>query len=225
MQCLKCKSRYHLFLKCPEGGRSEKVNYIIMMMDMAEDFSEPDSGELLAEFIGDFLCDNLDHNVVTDIENNADDISCVNLIDKHSDDTCDVYDGLCTDTGCRFTMCGLRKYNALLRSTDTKRTASALSHRRFKFGNTILDSLGTATICFQTTFGELMAYDTDVIQVNVPALFGLLLMRVTNADVLVSSMQLRSPRWSADLREHGGHLYVEEKRDIFISKYLEAGVP
>jgi hypothetical protein len=64
MQCQKCKSRYHLFLKCPEGRRSEKVNYINMMMDMAEDFSERDPGELLAECIGDFLYDDLDHNVV-----------------------------------------------------------------------------------------------------------------------------------------------------------------
>jgi hypothetical protein len=42
--------------------------------------------------IGDFLYDDLDHNVVTDTKNNADDISCVNLVDKHNDDTCDVYD-------------------------------------------------------------------------------------------------------------------------------------
>jgi hypothetical protein len=28
MQCHKFKSRYLLFFKCPEGGRSEKVNYI-----------------------------------------------------------------------------------------------------------------------------------------------------------------------------------------------------
>jgi hypothetical protein len=50
-------------------------------------------------------------------------------------------------------------------------------------------------------------------------------MRVANGDVLVSSMQLRSPTWSADLREHGGHLYVNEKRDIVTSNYLEARVP
>jgi hypothetical protein len=50
-------------------------------------------------------------------------------------------------------------------------------------------------------------------------------MRVANAGVLVSSMQLRSPRWSVDLREHGGHLYVKEKRNIVTSNYLEAGVP
>jgi hypothetical protein len=56
---------------CPEGGRSVKVNYISMMMDMAEDFSERDPGELLAECIGDVLYDDLDHNVVTDIENNV----------------------------------------------------------------------------------------------------------------------------------------------------------
>jgi hypothetical protein len=74
MQCHKCKSRYHLFLKFPEGRRSEKVNYISMMMDMAEDFSELDPGEILAECISDFLYDYLDHNVVTDIENNADDL-------------------------------------------------------------------------------------------------------------------------------------------------------
>jgi hypothetical protein len=86
-------------------------------------------------------------------------------------------------------------------------------------------SLGTATICFQTTSGELLAYDTDVIQLNVPALFGLILMRVANADVLVSLMQLRSPTWSADLREHGGHIYVKEKRNIVTRNYLEAGVP
>jgi hypothetical protein len=35
MHCHKCKSRYHHTLKCPEGGRSEKVNYISTMMDMA----------------------------------------------------------------------------------------------------------------------------------------------------------------------------------------------
>jgi hypothetical protein len=78
-------------------------------------------------------------------------------------------------------------------------------------------SLGTATICFQTTSGELLAYDTDVIQLNLPALFGLLLMRVANTDVMVSSMQMRSPTWSADLREHEGHLYLKEKRNIFTS--------
>jgi hypothetical protein len=158
IQCHKCKSRYHRFLKCPEGGRSEKVNYISMMLDMAEDFSERDPGELLAECIGDFLYDDLDHYVVTGIENNADDISCVNLVDKHNDDTCDVYDGECIDTGCRFSVCGLRQYNAFLRSTDTKHTVLAPSPRRSKFGNTIVVSLGTATICLQTTSGELLAY-------------------------------------------------------------------
>jgi hypothetical protein len=85
------------------------------MMDMAEDFSERDPGELLSECIGDFLYDDLDHSVVTGIENNADDISCVNLVDEHNDDTCDVYDGVCIDTGCRFTVRGLRQYNAFLR--------------------------------------------------------------------------------------------------------------
>jgi hypothetical protein len=191
-----------------------------MMMDMAEEFSERDPGELISECIGDFLNDDLDHNVGTDIVNNADDISCDYLVDKKNDDTCDVYDSVCIDTGCRFTVCGLRQYNAFLRSTDTKRTALAPSPGRFKFGNTIVASLGTATICFQATSGVLLAYDTDVIQLNVPALFGLLLMRVENADVLVSSMQMRSPTWSADLREHGGHLYVKEKRNIVTSNYL-----
>jgi hypothetical protein len=185
MQSHKCKSRYHLFLKCREGGRSEKVKYISMMMDMEVDFSERDPGELLAECIGDILYDDLDHNVVTDIENIVDDISCVNLVDKHNDDTCDVYDGVCTDTGCRFTVCGLRQYSEFLRSTDTKRTAPAPAPRRFKFGNTIVASLETATICFQTTSGELLAYHIDVVQLNVPELFGLLLMRVENADVLL----------------------------------------
>jgi hypothetical protein len=77
-----------------------------MMMDMAEDFSErnPEILAILAECIGDFLYDDLDHNVVSDIENNADDISCVNLVDKLNDDTCDVYDGVCIDTGYRFTV-------------------------------------------------------------------------------------------------------------------------
>jgi hypothetical protein len=128
-------------------------------------------------------------------KNNADDISCVNLVDKHNYDTCDVCDGVCIDNGCRFTVCGLRQHNAFLRSTDTKHTVPAPSPRRFKFGNAIVALLGTATICFQTTSGELLAYDTDVIQLNVPALFGPVLMRFANADVLVSSMQLRSPTW------------------------------
>jgi hypothetical protein len=42
-----------------------------MKMDMAEDFSERDPGELLAECIGDILCDDLYHNVVTDNERDA----------------------------------------------------------------------------------------------------------------------------------------------------------
>jgi hypothetical protein len=108
---------------------------------------------------------------------------------------------------------------------DTKHTVLAPSPKRYKFGNTIVASLGTAAICFQTTSGELLSYDTNVIQLNVPALFGILLIHVANADVLVSSMQLRSPTWSADLREHGGHLYEKEKRNIVTSNYLETGVP
>jgi hypothetical protein len=103
----------------------------------------------------------------------------------------------------------------------TKHTVLAPFPRSFKFGNTIVASLGTATICFQTTSGELMAYDTDVIQLNVPALLGLLLMRVANADVLVSSMQLRSPTWSADLRDHGGHLYVKKTRILSLASTLK----
>jgi hypothetical protein len=105
-----------------------------MMMDMAEYLSERDPGELLAECINDFLYDGLCHNVVTDIESNADDISCVNLVDKHTDDTCDVNDGVCIDTGCRFTVCGLRQYNAFLRSAETKHMALAPSLKKFKFG-------------------------------------------------------------------------------------------
>jgi hypothetical protein len=66
------------------------ANYIHMMMDMAEDFDERGPGELLAECIVDFLYEDLDHNVVTDIENYADNIMRVNLVDKHHDDTCDM---------------------------------------------------------------------------------------------------------------------------------------
>jgi hypothetical protein len=65
-----------------------------MMMDMAEDFSEREPGELLTECIGDFLYDDLDHNGHTDIINIADDISCDYLVDKQNDNTCDVYDGV-----------------------------------------------------------------------------------------------------------------------------------
>jgi hypothetical protein len=65
-----------------------------MMMDMAEDFSKRDPKDLLTECIGDFLYDDLDHNVVTGIANSADDLSCVKLVDKHNDDTCDVYEGV-----------------------------------------------------------------------------------------------------------------------------------
>jgi hypothetical protein len=50
-------------------------------------------------------------------------------------------------------------------------------------------------------------------------------MRVSKADVLVSSMKLRSLTWSEDLRKNGGHLYVKEKWNIVTSNYLEAGVP
>jgi hypothetical protein len=74
--------------------------------------------------------------------------------------------------------------------------ALAPSSRRFKFVNTIVASLGTATTCFQTTSGEILAHNTEVVHFNVPALFGLFLMRVSNADVLVYSKQLLSATWS-----------------------------
>jgi hypothetical protein len=122
-------------------------------------------------------------------------------------------------------VCGLRQYNKFLLSADTKNTALAPSPRRFKCSETIVDSLVTGTICFQTTSGEKTAHDTDIIKLNVPALFGPLLMRVANACVLVSSTQLRSLTWSADLREHGGHLYMKKQRHIVSSNFLEAGVP
>jgi hypothetical protein len=114
IQSHKCKSRYHLILQSPEGGRSEKFNYITIIM-IAEDFSERDARELLGERVGDFLYDDQDHKVLTDIEDNAGDISCVNLVYKHDNDTCDVYDRVCIDIGCRFKVCGVRHYTAFLR--------------------------------------------------------------------------------------------------------------
>jgi hypothetical protein len=41
----------------------------------------------------------------------------------------------------------------------------------------------------------------------------------------VSSTQMRSPTWSADLRDQGDHLYVKEKQNIVPRNYLESGVP
>jgi hypothetical protein len=61
-----------------------------MMMGMAEDFGERDPRDLV-EFVDD-LCDDLEHNFLTVIKDNADDISCVNLVDTDVDDNCDVYD-------------------------------------------------------------------------------------------------------------------------------------
>jgi hypothetical protein len=173
-----------------------------MMMEMEEDFSKRDPGEVLAKCVGDYLSEDLDRTVLTGIEDNAAATSCVNLVNKHNDETFDVYNGVCIDTGCRFTVCGLRQYNAFLRSNATKHTALVSPPRRFEFWKNIVASLGTATISFQTTCGELLAYGTDVIQLKVPELFGLLLMRVANADVLEYSMQLRFPTWSVDLWEN-----------------------
>jgi hypothetical protein len=78
------------FLKVPRGTTIQKGQLYQHDDGHGEDFSERGPGELFAECIGDFLYDDLDHNV----ENNADDISYVNLVDKHNDDTCDVYDGV-----------------------------------------------------------------------------------------------------------------------------------
>jgi hypothetical protein len=56
-------------------------------------------------------------------------------------------------------------------------------------------------------------------------LFGLLHIRVPNADVLVTPMLLRSPTWSAGIREHCDDLYVKEQRRIVANNCLESGVP
>jgi hypothetical protein len=83
---------------------------------MAEDFSEHDPGELLAECICDFLYEDLDRKVATDIENYADDILCVNLVDKHNDYTCDVYDGVCIDTHNADSQCAV--FSSTMHSFD-----------------------------------------------------------------------------------------------------------
>jgi hypothetical protein len=49
-------------------------------------------------------------------------------------------------------------------------------------------------------------------------------MRVSNADVHVSSMQLRSPTMSAYIRDHGAHFYVQGLWRIVTSNSLETRV-
>jgi hypothetical protein len=78
------------FLKVPRGRPIRKGQLYYHDDGHGRRFQRSDPGELLAESIDDFLYDDLDHSVDTDIENNADNISCVNLVDKHNDDTCDV---------------------------------------------------------------------------------------------------------------------------------------
>jgi hypothetical protein len=75
-------------------------------------------------------------------------------------------------------------------STTTKHMALAPSSRRFKFEKNVVASLGTATIWFQIAYGEVLADGTEVIQLNVSALFGLLFMRVANAGALSFLTQL-----------------------------------
>jgi hypothetical protein len=73
-----------------------------------------------------------------------------------------------------------------------------------------LQSLGLSAIYFVFTDGSRISFETDVIDMDIPALVGLTLLSEAGADIFVQQMKLVSPSWSADLVFMHGHLYVSK---------------
>jgi hypothetical protein len=91
----------------------------------------------------------------------------------------------------------------------------------FPFGDTTVQSLKVAVVFFYASNGKRISYESDAINLDVPALIGLSLLFASESDILLKEKKLVSPHRSVDLLFKQGHLFTEPRpsHQVMYSKH------
>ena len=88
---------------------------------------------------------------------------------RYSDST---FNGVCVDTGAQVSVCGKRQAIAFCKTVSIP-FALRPSNLKFKFGNTVTDSMGIMKFRCPAPDGGSIDLDMDVIDLDIPLLLGL----------------------------------------------------
>jgi Reverse transcriptase (RNA-dependent DNA polymerase) len=200
LRCFRCNSRFHYVFNCPEASPAEKVHFSSLLKAATAD-------EKVTESL---------------------------LVTIHNRD-CDVFLadspeflGCCIDTGCLYEVVGQRQHDAFRKEHGLQEYPLIPSNRTFRFGKTVLPSMGRSVLFFFSSDGTRISYESDVVNLDIPALIGLSLLSEAGADILVQRMKLVARQWQVDLLFKHGHLYISSSslraNDVMFSKDVLAGL-
>ena len=236
MRCRCCGSEYHFLRDCKEVSPTQLVYYLANMMsrddaepdpeqllddlqDMsgepwngeeiegqsAKDETEDDSGESL-EIFHNMLADKaVQYALCPSEEDNIPSILLTGVPETP-------FEGIVMDHGAENTVGGIRQYKAYCDHTKLPPKKMEPSQKSFKFGDQVVTSLGIARIRFPTDdAGSYFEYPSDIVNIDIPLLFGLDSMKRfgTRVDEVENKVTSKDHGWSASLTYKNGHLYRE----------------
>jgi hypothetical protein len=134
--------------------------------------------------------------------------------------------GICVDTGATSSVGGRKQYEAYLKSIIVPRSARVLgkSSKRFKFGSTSVESVGVAVIRIRYSSIEdsgsdqpmSFAFEMDIVDIDVPLLIGLDVLRGSDATVDISAKVMRTCSCQYPIEFSHGHIFVPRKHGVVL---------
>ena len=233
MKCRGCGSDSHLLRHCKSASPAQLVyhlskiddtdqNNVERVLDRLQKYTDEQWFGKESESEGDF-------NDVAEIADEAQDVLYASLADesvKHAicpdltkeienffeEQTEDPFEGIIMDHGAQNTVGGWRQYTLYCKHTHQRPGPLRPSSKLFKFGETKTRSMGIAMIRFPTDdAGSYFDYPSDIVQIDVPLLFGLDLMKRyrIRVDEVENTIEQKDQGWKASLTFKKGHLYRE----------------
>jgi hypothetical protein len=132
--------------------------------------------------------------------------------------------GCCVDARCLYEVIGKKQHDAFCEEEGLGGHPLKSSCRMFRFGGTTVQSLGVEVVYFYASDGMRISYESDVINLDVPAQIGLSLWFASETDILLKEKKLASPNWSVELVFKQGHLFIEPRssHQVMYSKHALA---
>jgi hypothetical protein len=182
LRCFRSNSRYRYVFSCPNASPADKVHFS-QVMEPGSDHDSPEQEGVHCSYLTSTSTAHL-------CEASSGDV----FLAKGS-----IYLGCCVDTGCLYEVIGKKQHDVFCEEGGLGGHPLRSSCRMFRFGYTTVQSLGVAVIYFYASTGKRISYESDVINLDVPALIGLSLLLASESDILLKEKKLVSPHLSVDL--------------------------
>jgi hypothetical protein len=153
LRCLRCNSKYHYVFSCPNASPADNVHFS-QLLEAGSDHDSPEQEGVHSSYFTS--------------------TSSAHLCEASSSDVFlakgNIFLGCCVDTGCLYEVIGEKQHDVFCEEEGLGGHPLKSSCRMFRFGDTKVESLGVAVVYFYASNGRRISYETNVINLDVPAL-------------------------------------------------------